>query len=632
MDTDLSQFDNYSERQIEFSLAHLQYEEQLQERDAVTLWRPSEGEQEAAVYDICERGAKRLVLRGGNRAGKTLESFIILSSAITKNPLHYSDGTTAPYPFPERPLKVCVVGWDWRHIGHTVFDRLFTPGAFHRFRALPIWTEHQRLEQKARRKQGNRVLAPQQKPQGWRVWQPFNEEDKDLEPETYPHEALIPGRLYDIKDWAWENKKENQFKIAKTKYGDEIYTYPSTAEAPQGVIFDFVLIDEDVSNSKALAELLTRTADSGGWMVWSAWPHSKNKQLRILSTQARAQKTQKNPRVVERRLQFSLNIYLDEQTKKNTIADWKMFGGDEVRARDKGEYIDDVLSMYPQFNEDVHCLRMLDSRPNEDHAIIKHVADILRRRDGQPPENWRRDLALDPGSVICAVLFGCVPDPDDFLDKNGKPIPGCEEMQWRQFRIVYDELYLHRMGPLESAPYIAQKVRGHTFQKFLIDYRGSRVTSVGAEQGNTVRSLYQAAFAGEMLVCAETDDEFEYGTDDLAAGCMVVRDGLKLRSNGTPDILIVEENCPNLVSEIDNYKKRITNDEAQDKPAEGQKDHACDCLRYWYCSDPQWIKPEAPEAPEPNVYKAFKKFMEQQNPQRDPHRGSIRCGSPINRS
>ena len=73
MDTDLSQFDNYSERQIEFALAHLQYEEQLQERDAVTLWRPSEGEQEAAVYDICERGAKRLVLRGGNRAGKTLE-------------------------------------------------------------------------------------------------------------------------------------------------------------------------------------------------------------------------------------------------------------------------------------------------------------------------------------------------------------------------------------------------------------------------------------------------------------------------------------------------------------------------------------------------------------------------------
>ncbi len=67
------------------------------------------------------------------------------------------------------------------------------------------------------------------------------------------------------------------------------------------------------------------------------------------------------------------------------------------RARDKGEYLTDLLRAYPLFDKARHSVKIttdIDSIEKED-AISRE----LSKTDGIPPREWTRELILDPGTA-----------------------------------------------------------------------------------------------------------------------------------------------------------------------------------------------------------------------------------------
>jgi hypothetical protein len=53
----------------------------------------------------------------------------------------------------------------------------------------------------------------------------------------------------------------------------------------------------------------------------------------------------------------------------------------------------------------------------------------------------------------------------------------------------------------------------------------------------------------------------------------------------------------------------VANDEAQDKPAEGQRDHLMDCLRYLAVVNPEYVKPEPGKLTQSPAYAAFQEWQ-----------------------
>lgn len=526
--------------------------------------------------------ASEILLRGGNQSGKSLSCAVEFAHWATGEPIIGPDG----HPLPDKmrrdhKLMLWVIGLGTDHIGDTIYRLLFMPGQFDVIRDLRTGL--------------------------LRAYNPLNPEDVERESEKEPSPPLIPERLAPRGEegvFVWDSKGGNVFARCNLKNGNTICAYTSKGDVKQGDPVDGIWIDENIKYKKHVPEWQARLSKYKGRLIWSSWPEMSNTALRTMTKRAAQQADEikrglrQFPDVEEFLLRFSDNPHIDANEKRKRLEGWAAAGDGEVRARDSGEYLTDALKMYPNYGP-IHWT------PREDvpeDAIDK----ILRDRQWEPPHDWTRYLALDPGHAKPAILFCATPPPE-----------------MGNYRIIYDEIYGHQRDARELARMIHQRAKGYWFKSFLIDNRFGRQSAAGF--GIKFRDVYIAAFKELGLKSELTGSEFEFAKDDVDAGIMAVRDWLSIRPDGKALLRIVKPKCPNLHMQIEDYEKTITKDVTQDKPATGQLDDFCDCLRYLAMHgcryEPLPAEYVPPESEGSLCYHAFKNWWSQTDSTQAPASG-----------
>jgi len=502
--------------------------------------------------------ASERVVRGGVRSGKSMASFAEDASAATGVSIIGPDNNPLPFKYPTaEPLLIWCIGYDQRHIGGTIYRMLFEPGAF-------------------------RIIRDPDSGE-WRAWQPWREYDRDRKSETAPSLPLIPDRY--IEDTAWENRGERVFTVCRLKNGTQIHAFSSKAEPKMGDPVDLIHIDEDIKYPKHVAEWQSRLADKKGRIMWSAFPHSKNIALTTLSRRAAELKDSPNPDVFEIVLRHSANPYIDDEEKEKNRKRWEAWSEEERMARDEGAFLTAGVDMYPNYSKFIHGTPNHDSKKNDDK-----IDTIMRQRNGEPPDDWTRILTLDPGHRVAAILLAAIPPPE-----------------FGYHVVLYDEIYGRRLDAEQLAKEVVLRVSGYVFEAFIMDFRAGRQTIGGF--GKTIRQQYADAFERYALRSRLSGSSFIYGSDNVGAGIMHVRDLLCVQQDGSIKLKVYVDKMPMFHREIEHYKKQVTKEEVKDTPESGQPDHLMDCLRYLASYQPEYIKPsKSSDRPSPAMlrYREFK--------------------------
>lgn len=337
-----------SPRQRDY-LRSLLIEDRKRRFEALRLYEPLPSQ---AAFHMS--GARQRIIRGSNRAGKTLASMVELAWAVT--------GTHPdPAKYPPTDGRCIVVARDLEKIGEVIWRKLGRAGAF-RMVKDPIT--------------GN-----------WRA-----RRDTDRDPGK-PAPPLIPPRR--VREISWEVKKSSIPKKVMLKNGWEINFYSSKSDPDtiQGNDVDIVVFDEEIVHHDWYPESMARLVDRNGRFWWGATPQSGTVQLFDLHMRAEAlaEEGVVAPGVTEHFLSIWDNVHLDEQAKRDFV---DSIDDEERRVRIDGEFAISGLRIYEAyfFPRGVHCV--------EPFPI---------------PHTWSRYVAIDPGAQVGAALFCAVPPakPDD---------------------------------------------------------------------------------------------------------------------------------------------------------------------------------------------------------------------------
>ena len=370
----------------------------------------------------------------------------------------------------------------------------------------------------------------------WRAFRPGVDDIAKAKPAP----PLIPPRM--VKDMSWVLKNAGYLNKVELTNGWTINCFSSEGEPPQGFQADLVHIDEDISNEAWVGEMQARLADRKGRFVWSAMPHSKNDALLGLCERAEREVENGNPAPLIKKftLRFLDNKHIDSEEKRKNIERWSALGVDEVRMRAEGEFTTESTLMYPSFSQAVHIL----SR------------DELQ--GGRVPDNWTRYVAIDPGHAVMCSLFAAVPPDEKFL-------------------LIYDELYIRNCNALIWGEQFEQKCVGQNFRAFIMDMHGGALRDLGS--GRLPHELYTEEMKKRKIKTQATGYSFLPGSDDIPARTALVRQMLHTRGDGTTRLKILQGACPNLLREINRYRKKTTTVNGQvfvtDEPHTRGDVHAC---------------------------------------------------------
>lgn len=486
-----------------------------------------------------------VLARGGNRSGKSTVAAVRFAATALDRPVILSNGDSCDQRLSwqkDRPLLMWVIGYQDNHIGQTIYRLLFRGGLF-----------------KIIRDQNTGV---------WRAYRPWDPLDQERMQEVKPSPPLIPARY--IKPgrdgWSFKNKGAREFEVCRLLNGTEIYAFPSTGEPKAGDPVDEIWIDESIKYPQHIAEWQARLSDRRGRLLWSSWPAQSNAGLRRMSDRAKEYEEleEESPPVREFVFRFSDNPFISAEAKKERLEAWDE---DERRARDLGEFVTDQLLVYPRFNKLMHCAYTDDE--SEDDALAR----VLRSRNGEPPDDWTRELILDPGTSRPAVLMCAVPPPS-----------------FGDFVVPYDEVYIPRLDADQLADKVRVKSEGYVFERFIIDGHAARTKPMGF--GVTIGSNYQRAFEVRGLRSRKTGSNFTPGSDDVLGRIGMVQSWLNIRSDGTTKLRIVTHRCQNLVEQFQSYYKTQHGDIVDEKPAARQKNDVITCLEYWASRLPEYVAVE----------------------------------------
>lgn len=294
------------------------------------------------------------IVRGSNRAGKTLCAAVEVARAVTGQDPHGK--------YPKKNGTAFLVGKDLKHVGKVLYDKLFVPGAF------------KVIRDKATGR--------------WRAFRPWIPDDAAREEEARRAPSLIPQRL--IAEIAWENKKENVPSIVRLSNGWNLHFFSSLGKPPQGSPIDLFWFDEEIIDPNWYPEMAARVVDRRGRGVWSATPQAGTDQLYELHERAEKERVtypEGRRSISEFLILLDENPHMAEEAKQALAAD---LSEEEARVRIGGEYAITSYKVYPTFSMSLHG-----------HPFI----DV--------PPHWTRYAYVDPGHRVCAVLFAAVPPPDE---------------------------------------------------------------------------------------------------------------------------------------------------------------------------------------------------------------------------
>jgi len=294
------------------------------------------------------------IVRGSNQSGKTLSAAVEFARAVTKQD---------PFQKYRTIDTAIVVGKDGKHLGHTIWEKLFKPGAFQIIR--------------------DEVTGK------WRSFRPWVAEDVVRAGEASDAPPLIPERLVKWNEIAWESKRENIPSVVPLLTGCKILFFSSLGKPPQGMLAGYGWFDEEIVDQQWYPEISARLLRKGGCFVWSATPQAGTEQLYALHERAEQQEfANRQPRTVDEFvLLLDSNPHVSDANKQALAEKYT----DEERAvRIGGEF---ALLSYRVFPE---------------YSMATHGVDYL-----QIPNNWTRYASVDPGRQVCAVLFLAVPPPEE---------------------------------------------------------------------------------------------------------------------------------------------------------------------------------------------------------------------------
>jgi len=408
----------------------------------------------------------------------------------------------------------------------------------------------------------------------WTTFNPSNPEHWERRRQARLAPPIIPARF--VQDIAWEDKAKQEFVRIDLITGWTILAFGSRGEPQQGFQADVVHIDEDIQRDDWFTELLMRVVDRSGYLYWTAMPQSKTYSLRRLCEMADGEETAQIPEeardIKKIVLTTDANVYLRDDTREFAKRVLTVVGGDdEVRRRIYGEFSERSGLVYPMFDRSLHTVKLANCGIDD---------------------SWCRYIAVDPGVRTAAAVFLAV-SPDN--------------SQW----VVYDEAYVHEANAPALAREVAKKAQGQAFYAFLIDFKGSSVRDIGS--GERVVDMYQNAFRQHGLRSYLTGSGFIPGSTDVKGRIQALARILGEDDPQLPRLRIVQERCPNLISEFSRYQWPPMARNAT-KP-DTRHVHAIICLEYLAAYNPQWHQVTDPEYDE--VYRMF--LEKQRRKHRFPH-------------
>lgn len=516
--------------------------------DALDIFRPLPHQE--AFYDFT---SSEILLMGGNRSGKTVNGAVWFAAYLLDREITFRDGSKhRPRPAwqRKRPLLAWTVGYNWDHIGQTIYRVLFKDGLFDMIR--DIETDQ------------------------WVAYDPLNPSHVERKDHRRPAPALIPrGFMPKLNEWSWEDKKARQFKMVTSV--DESVTlcaYPSTApEAKAGDPVGLIWIDERLDDDSFLPEYQARLTDYRGRLLWTSYPADKSVQLRRMERRALSQEKEgvQNPTTQMLRLPSSDNAFLSQDALRDRNMSWSE---QERRQRDSGEFTDDEIVMYYNFSPETH-----DAMP-DNYLPHDRVAKILHENNGMPPKHWRRDMILDPGTNHPAILFVATAPPDVC---GGR-------IQY----IAYDEIYPGRMDADKIIQMAALRHGQEVFQSFIIDGHAGRIYPTGFTI--KVEDVYQQANANHGLRSVSTGHMFQHGSDNIEARGQLLLDAFSTKDDGLPTFRVVVKKCPHLVRQLTETLRQVVAEESGvkqtlDRPAKNQAMDVLVCAEYFISMKPKYIRP-----------------------------------------
>lgn len=556
-------------------------DEKEKSSSAISLFRPTEY-QEVFLRKFAEDGPVEFLVGGGNRSGKTTCVAVAMASLILNQPITMRDGSKLhmrPERWRDQPIKCWIVGYDWKHIGKTIYRVLFRPDLF-------------------------RVIRDQRTGK-FRAWDPSREEDKGLFHVTRPSPPLI--RMSQIIDGdkgiSWMDKKERQISSCTMSHdGTRVEFFPSTGARPQGDPAAAVWLDERIEEDAWYSELLVRLIDNQGRLVWTSWPDTQPS-LALSELEKRATEQLGNPEAKAFAYKFkgSDNQYTDNKTRDYVMS---TMDEDTRKARDEGTMNLDRWRVYPRFSRFIH--RAMSGDESADDKLAK----AIRKHNCVPPD-WTRYMIFDPGTANPGVLFVAVPPPE-----------------FGDFVVPYDEIYAHYQNAEEIAKLIKGKTEGQFFEDFIADAHACRQTPMGFS--GTVGENYEKYLAQEKLTCRRHGSHFSYGDDAPLPRIMKTQGSMNIRSCGTPRLRIL--GCPKLCEQLEVYRWAAdAKGNPIDKPYQYQKVDLAVCLEYFFSrSDCVYVKrqnatPEDRRSPK-SVAAAINQFLGTTPKKKD---DSVYCGAGI---
>lgn len=442
--------------------------------------------------------SKERLIYGSNRSGKTVAVATEVARAVT--------GQDPYNKYPQRDGSCICIGAKGRHIAKIMWPKLYRAGAIKMIRDL-----HTRE---------------------WRSFQPWNLEDVARAADVKKAPPLIPARF--IESIAWENKKEDQPSVVNLKTGWQLIWCSSEGKPLQGIDVDLVWLDEEIIESTWYDEMFARTLDRKGRLIWSATPHAATEQLYDLHTRAEDAHAHGEKTIAEFFCSIYQNPHVDENEKR--IWEKSLVNKDEVaRVRIGGEWAIEGLKVLPEFYRKIHLIKPFPV-----------------------PHHWTRYLHVDPGSIVCAVLFAAVPPPSE-----GDQV------------VLFEELYIRSCNAHKFAEEVARKADGQIFEAFLIDPRSARQHEIGI--GQTIQEQYARELAAQRVTSLGTGSNFLWGTEDVNGSIEAARGWLRVRNQGTPKV-VAFENLEHFVWEIERWHKVRCAGIITEKPVK-KHDHLMDCFR-----------------------------------------------------
>lgn len=523
--------------------------------NALSLFRPLP-HQEKFLREMNMQSVMECLLSGGNRSGKSVTTAVWMASLLLDKPIITETGEEI-YARPERwrgeGLLVWGVGYDWKHIGETLYRLLFKAGAF----AI--------IKDKATGK--------------WRAFDPVGDKERDVEKRKAP--PLIPTSEIDPGTWDWENKKAKQLHSVTFKSdGTRLVFYPSTAEVAQGNPVHAIWVDENIENVSHYPEWLMRLTDYQGKIIWTTWPTTEPSPAMLgIKDRAEEQRGGHSPSALYHQFKGSENPHTQNAHREAALA---TMSPEERAARDAGTFQMDGWLMYPRFNKSLH------SALRGDPAADDRLARAIREHNGIPG-NWTRYLALDPGTAHPAILLLAVPPPMEFGD----------------YAVPYFELYPGRADADQLAEKLRRESEGQRFETFIADYRAARQTAPGL--GFSIGDNYSRAFHQRDIRSENTGTSFAPGIDIPEVRIGMLQSWMNIRPDGTTKLRIF--GCPVLCDQLEKYRRKATPDrKPTDKPADGQQIDVATCLEYLAGHQPRFVARE-PLMREPAGLAAWNAFV-----------------------